>query len=45
MLVMQKQEQEAVLNRIRAFLASRPETAQGEFSLPMMTGVLRVRRL
>jgi ubiquinone/menaquinone biosynthesis C-methylase UbiE len=45
MLVMPKQEQEAVLNRIRTFLASRPETARGEFSLPMMTGVLRVRRL
>ena len=27
------------------FLASRPETAHGEFTLPMLTGVLRVRRL
>jgi hypothetical protein len=25
--------------------ASRPETAHGEFTLPMLTGVLRVRRL
>jgi len=31
------------LFRIRAFLASRPETARGEFTLPMLTGVLRVR--
>jgi SAM-dependent methyltransferase len=45
MLVMPAQEQEATLGRIRAFLASRPETARGEFTLPMLTGVLRVRRL
>ncbi|MFI1629013.1 methyltransferase domain-containing protein [Streptomyces noursei] len=45
MLVMPEQEQEATLGRIRAFLASRPETARGEFTLPMLTGVLRVRRL
>ena len=45
MLVMPEQEQEATLGRIRAFLASRPETACGEFTLPMLTGVLRVRRL
>jgi len=44
MLVMPEQEQEATLGRIRAFLASRPETARGEFTLPMLTGVLRVRR-
>lgn len=44
-LVMPEQEQEATLGRIRAFLASRPETARGEFILPMLTGVLRVRRL
>ncbi|MGW5434698.1 class I SAM-dependent methyltransferase [Streptomyces sp. NPDC004059] len=44
-LVMPEQEQEATLGRIRAFLASRPETAHGEFTLPMLTGVLRVRRL
>jgi ubiquinone/menaquinone biosynthesis C-methylase UbiE len=45
MLVMPEQEQEATLGRIRTFLASRPETARGEFTLPMLTGVLRVRRL
>ncbi len=44
-LVMPEQEQEAALSRIRAFLASRPETARGEFTLPMLTGVLRVRQL
>ncbi|MGW1545075.1 class I SAM-dependent methyltransferase [Streptomyces sp. NPDC002309] len=45
MLVMPDREREAALGRIRAFLASRPETAQGEFTLPLLTGVLRVRRL
>jgi ubiquinone/menaquinone biosynthesis C-methylase UbiE len=45
MLVMPEQELEATLGRISAFLASRPETARGEFTLPMLTGVLRVRRL
>jgi SAM-dependent methyltransferase len=45
MLVMPERDQEATLGRIRAFLASRPETAHGEFTLPMLTGVLRVRRL
>jgi 16S rRNA G1207 methylase RsmC len=32
------------LTGIHGFLASRPETAHGEFNLPMLTGVLRVRR-
>ncbi|MFD4946401.1 class I SAM-dependent methyltransferase [Streptomyces sp. NPDC058239] len=44
-LVMPEQEREATLGRIRTFLASRPETADGEFDLPMLTAVLRVRRL
>ena len=44
-LVMSRPEHEATLGRIRAFLASRPETSRGEFTLPMLTGVLRVRRL
>jgi SAM-dependent methyltransferase len=44
-LVMPQQEREATLDRIGAFLASRPETTSGEFTLPMLTGVLRVRRL
>ncbi|MCX4850295.1 class I SAM-dependent methyltransferase [Streptomyces sp. NBC_00893] len=45
MLVMPDSEREAALGRIRAYLASRPETTDGEFTLPMLTGVLRVRRL
>ncbi|MFI9407042.1 class I SAM-dependent methyltransferase [Nocardia sp. NPDC052316] len=44
-LVMPDEERQATLGRIRAFLASRPETSSGEFTLPMSTGVLRVRRL
>jgi hypothetical protein len=44
-LVMPEQERDARLGRIRSFLASRPETAYGEFTLPMLTGVLRARRL
>lgn len=44
-LVLPEPQQQAMLSRIGIFLASRPETAQGEFKLPMLTGVLRVRRL
>jgi SAM-dependent methyltransferase len=44
-LVMPEPERAATLGRIHAFLASRPETAAGEFTLPMLTGVLRVRQL
>ena len=43
-LVMTAQEREARLSQIRAFLASRPETAEGEFILPMATAVLRTTR-
>ena len=45
MLVMPEHERAATLSRIRAFLASRSETAVGEFTLPMLTCVLRIRRL
>ncbi len=45
MLVMPEPEREAVLGRVREYLASRSETAHGEFVLPMLTGVLRTRRL
>jgi SAM-dependent methyltransferase len=45
LLVMPEQEQQDMLGRIRAFLASRPETARGEFDVPMLTGVLRTWRL
>ena len=44
MLVMPERERTETLDRIRAYLASRPETADGEFTLPMLTWVLRVRR-
>ena len=29
----------------RAYLVSRPETTSGEFTLPLLTGVLRIRQL
>ncbi|MFE5709940.1 class I SAM-dependent methyltransferase [Streptomyces sp. NPDC056501] len=45
MLVMPEQEREAALGRIGAFLSNRPETADGDFILPMLTAVLRARRL
>lgn len=45
MLVMPEKEREAALDRMCAYLKSRPETARGKFILPMLTGVLRVRRL
>jgi SAM-dependent methyltransferase len=44
MLVLPEPERAAKLDRIRAFLANRPETARGEFTVPMLTGVLRVGR-
>ncbi|HLY34215.1 MAG TPA: class I SAM-dependent methyltransferase [Jatrophihabitantaceae bacterium] len=44
MLLMPEQQRDATLRRIRAYLASLPETAHGEFSLPMLTGVLRLRK-
>jgi SAM-dependent methyltransferase len=44
-LVMEPPEREAVLEQVRDFLAATPETASGEFSLPMLTLALRsVRR-
>jgi SAM-dependent methyltransferase len=45
LLVMPEQERRATLVRIRAFLASRPETSSDEFALPLLTGVLRVMQL
>ena len=44
MLVMPEPQREAALARIRAFLARTPQTADGEFTLPMLTCVLRLRR-
>jgi SAM-dependent methyltransferase len=45
MLVMPQRDREVTLNRIRAFLTTRSETGRGEFTLPLITGVLRVQRL
>jgi SAM-dependent methyltransferase len=45
MLVMPDEERLATLDRIRGFLAGTPDTAQGDFVLPMLTCVLRSRRL
>ncbi|MFD2470103.1 hypothetical protein [Amycolatopsis silviterrae] len=44
MLVLPELERAAALERIRAFLASRPETS-GTFTLPMATCVLRAKRV
>lgn len=41
-LVMPEEEREAMLGRIRDYLANRPETSHGEFTLPMLTCVLRL---
>lgn len=43
-LVLPAPERAVRLAAIRDYLAGRPETAEGEFTLPMMTGVLRTRR-
>ncbi|MGF7236891.1 MAG: hypothetical protein ACQSGP_18300, partial [Frankia sp.] len=40
-----RQASRGAVGRIRAFLASRSETTSGEFVLPMLTGVRRVRQL
>jgi hypothetical protein len=45
MLVLPESERVPALDRIRDFLLSRPETRDGDFTLPMLTAVLRVRRL
>jgi SAM-dependent methyltransferase len=44
-LTMPPERQERVLGQVRDYLASRPETADGEFTLPMVTSVLRTTRL
>jgi len=45
LLVMPEEDREATLGWIRDYLMSRPETARDEFILPVLTAVLRVRRL
>ena len=44
LLVMDEAERAGLLARVRDFLRSQPETAYGEFTLPMVTVGLRVRR-
>jgi SAM-dependent methyltransferase len=43
-LVLPPAEQRRLLGQARAYLASRPETAAGEFELPMLTSALRAVR-
>jgi SAM-dependent methyltransferase len=43
-LIMSPDERDRVLGQVRAYLASRPETASGEFELPMITSALRAVR-
>jgi SAM-dependent methyltransferase len=44
LLVMDEAERARLLAQVGDFLRSQPETAYGEFTLPMVTVVLRVRR-
>jgi SAM-dependent methyltransferase len=43
-LVMPEQERQRILTQVRDYLASRPETRAGEFTLPMVTNVIRAAR-
>jgi ubiquinone/menaquinone biosynthesis C-methylase UbiE len=43
-LVITPEERAEVLGRIRDYLRSRPETATGEFDMPLLTTVIRGRR-
>jgi len=40
-LIMEPDERERVLGRIRGYLQARPETGSGAFALPMVTSALR----
>jgi hypothetical protein len=44
LLVMPEAERAKILDQIRAYLSACPETSSGEFTLPMVTGVLRTIR-
>jgi SAM-dependent methyltransferase len=43
-LIMPAQERQRILTQVRDYLASRPETRDGEFTLPMVTNVVRAAR-
>jgi SAM-dependent methyltransferase len=45
MLVISAEERAAVLTRVREYLSGLPETASGEFDLPLVTKVVRVTRV
>ncbi len=44
LLVMEPAERDRLLAGVSAYLAGRPETANGEFTLPMVTSALRAVR-
>jgi hypothetical protein len=44
LLVMAPAERDRLLAGIGAYLAARPETSDGEFTLPMVTSALRAAR-
>jgi SAM-dependent methyltransferase len=44
-LIMAPAERARVLGKVRAYLASRPEAANGQFELPMVTSVIRAVRV
>ncbi len=44
LLVMEETERAGLLAQVRDFLRTQPETSRGEFTLPMVTVVLRARR-
>jgi ubiquinone/menaquinone biosynthesis C-methylase UbiE len=44
MLVASDEQRAAIIDRMRTFLRAQPETANGEFDLPLRTTVLRARR-
>jgi len=43
-LVMPSDQRERVLGQVRSYVRSRPETSGGEFTMPMVTSVLRTTR-
>jgi hypothetical protein len=42
---MDEAERERLLAQVRSYLGSRPETAAGEFTVPLVTAAIRARRL
>jgi len=44
LLVMNESERAGLLAQVRDFLYARPETSDGEFTLPMVTVALRAQR-